>query len=174
MLWTWWADTYPDTIDFGLYLFVCIPALGLLKGPNLAAAVAVLVNLLLVKGYEQMTGGYAVVDNFYVIADMLCVGVLSLVLLHYHSNGQFSSTAVYISSIFWLCVSVDSIKMMGVGLDATTCWWAVRLLNYSQLILIGGASVGGRGKRNRRPGAFLRFDRSGSIPASARVRGSGR
>lgn len=154
-------------LDNALMLAICIPTLLLISGPLRACAAAMMASFVMIIGYEWLTGGYAVY-GVYILADLACASWLTLALLHY----QPYRPAILVAVGYWLCCMIHGLKLMGVAPDVLTYWWILRIINACQLLIIGGAGVGG-GKRGRWLGDFLRFHRRSLLPASFRVRDRG-
>ena len=155
------------TADVILLLLVSIPALIFMRGPIRACAFAMLASFIMVSGFEWLTGGYAVYGA-YVFADLACACWLTLALLHYPP----SKPAMLVAIGYWVCCMIHAMKLMGVAPDITTYWWAIRIVNACQILLIGGACVfGGGGKRRFRTGDVLRFGRGGGHALASRARG---
>jgi hypothetical protein len=154
----------PDSL---LLLAICIPTLLLARGPLQSCAGVILGSFVLIAGFEKVTGGYAV-DNFYIIADLLCTTALSALLLRDNNR-----VALTILAMFWVCNMIHGLKLIFDPRDLELYWWVLRVVNFCQLVLIGGAGVIGTGKRylgDRPARPVLNRDRVSSV---ARIRRAG-
>lgn len=114
-----------------------------------AASLTMIASLLIVTSYELMTGGYAV-NGVYILADLVCaVSLTGLLIL----TGR-TRTGVLIGLGFWLCCMIHGVRLMGLWPDILSYWWALRIVNACQIIILGASCVGG-GKRYRRAGTDL-------------------
>lgn len=131
-------------LDSILLLAVCIPVMLFARGPLQSCGFVMFGSFVAITGYERITGGYAV-NGFYILADLGSAAALSALLLR-----GWSRAALTILLGYWIAIAIHGLKLITDPSDLNLYWWALRIVNACQLLILGGAGVfGGGGKRGR-------------------------
>ncbi len=123
----------PDVL---LLLVVAIPTLLLRDGLYRITAAVFLLSLVMVNGYEAITGGYAV-EGMYIIADCLCAAILGLAVTAWKGVPPRDIVVVLIG--YFACCAIHGLRLMGVIPVGLFYWWLLRIINVCQLLVMGGS-----------------------------------